>query len=320
MFTLILPKFLPTFHTTLPAIHSPSLNQILRFSRFQAAYKTTADLYYHYLVHPLDTSSNHAYATPISQQLGMNTTLLLDSHSFSISKHEADCFIKDLNTFYQPNAHFSIITPELWQLTLPHIDNWSMIEPIWNVGGQMDSLLRCESHASKQWLQLNTEIQMWLHQHPINQHRQQQGLLPINSLWLWQAKQVLNTLPDYQLIASDSLWKSYCHIQHTDLPNHFAEWQHFCDCQQQDINQTALFAEDFIACHHQSHIWTYQQIIEQWEQRYFLPIWQAIQSRKIQGLKLVCEQGIFTLSPYARYHFWKPKNSINQIIQTLIVD
>jgi hypothetical protein len=37
------------------------------------------------------------------------------------------------------------------------------------------------------WYQLINEFQMFMHQHPVNEQRRQQGKLPINSLWAWGA-------------------------------------------------------------------------------------------------------------------------------------
>jgi hypothetical protein len=37
------------------------------------------------------------------------------------------------------------------------------------------------------WYQLINEFQMFMHQHPVNEQRRQQGRLPINSLWAWGA-------------------------------------------------------------------------------------------------------------------------------------
>ena len=48
------------------------------------------------------------------------------------------------------------------------------------VGGWVE-----QSRQVLPWYRLFNEIQMYLHQHPLNQERQAQGKLPINSLWAW---------------------------------------------------------------------------------------------------------------------------------------
>lgn len=314
MFTLIIPHFLPRNQSSLPALNTPSLNQILRFSRWQAHAQKTSALYYQYLAHQLPNATNTAFASPISQQLGMNTTLLLDSHSFPISQQEAETIMSGLNDFYQQDADFKIIHPQLWQITLPQIDNWQ-IPAIWDVGGQTDSLLRTENKASKQWLQLNTEIQMWLHAHPINQQRQQQGLFPINSLWLWLPEKTNATqTTSFQLIGTNSVWKQYTQTPHQAMPANLQQWQQQCLANHININQTALFIEDFIVPAHQNDIWLYQQTIEQHEQNFFHPIWQAIKNKQINAIQITTEQGIFTLSHYAHYYFWKKPTNLSNII------
>lgn len=314
MFTLIIPHFLLQNHANLPIFNTSSLNQILRFSRWRAHSHKTSTLYYQYLAQQLPNITNTAFVSPISQQLGMNTTLLLDSHNFPISQQEAETIIDGLNNFYQQDANFKIINAQLWQITLPQIDNWQ-IPAIWDVGGQMDSLLRSENQASKQWLQLNTEIQMWLYTHPINQQRQQQGLLPINSLWLWQPENTSSTPKNsFQLIGTNSIWKQYSQTPHQAMPNNLQQWQQLCLAKHININQTALFIEDFIAPTHQSNIWLYQQTIEQYEQNFFHPIWQAIKNKQINAIQIITEQGTFTLSHYAHYFFWKKSTNLSHII------
>lgn len=42
-----------------------------------------------------------------------------------------------------------------------------------------------QSRQSLGWYKLLNEMQMFLHQHQVNQNREQRGLLPANSLWFW---------------------------------------------------------------------------------------------------------------------------------------
>jgi hypothetical protein len=42
-----------------------------------------------------------------------------------------------------------------------------------------------QSRQNLPWYKLLNEIQMFMHQHPVNQQRIQRGLVAINSLWFW---------------------------------------------------------------------------------------------------------------------------------------
>jgi len=56
-----------------------------------------------------------------------------------------------------------------------------------------------------QWRRLQTEIQMVLHQHEVNEEREQQGLQPINSVWCWGGHPLPERMsaPELELYADD---------------------------------------------------------------------------------------------------------------------
>ena len=58
---------------------------------------------------------------------------------------------------------------------------------------------------------LLSEIEMALHEHPVNVERQLQGLQPVNSLWLWGGGYApeLRTVPHPPLFADDPLLRGY---------------------------------------------------------------------------------------------------------------
>ncbi len=57
--------------------------------------------------------------------------------------------------------------------------------PLWKMGGAnvFDHLPSSEGKTN--WRALGNEIQMLLHDHPVNQAREARGALPINGLWFW---------------------------------------------------------------------------------------------------------------------------------------
>ena len=54
--------------------------------------------------------------------------------------------------------------------------------------GSMDPLLQ----------RLGTEIQMWLHDHPVNRARERRGALPVTALWLWGAGLAATPVPAHR--------------------------------------------------------------------------------------------------------------------------
>ena len=77
--------------------------------------------------------------------------------------------------------------------------------------GRVPDCLNATGDSLEQYHRINTEIQMLLHEHPVNQRRQGDGLPPINSLWLWGGgvapQPELFPLP--KLYADDPLFRGY---------------------------------------------------------------------------------------------------------------
>jgi hypothetical protein len=75
-------------------------------------------------------------------------------------------------------------TPGRWYLELPA--PLSILTLPLSVGLAMGAPPWSPAGPDAPWLKrLLTEIQMLLHEHPVNQARERLGQLPVNSLWLW---------------------------------------------------------------------------------------------------------------------------------------
>ena len=61
MFTLILPALLREPHETLPELHTPALNQLLRYARVQPTAYSRMQLYQTYLCDQLGQPENTKY-------------------------------------------------------------------------------------------------------------------------------------------------------------------------------------------------------------------------------------------------------------------
>lgn len=302
MFHLILPHFLRSPEETLPNCYTPALNQLLRFGQFTPHTTTTSQLYAH--TFPLSKlPENSALAVPIWQKMGMNTTQLLDARILAISQTEAEQWINELNHFYADDAKFHLLHPTIWQITLPEMQAWS-IPSVLDIGGQTDGILRSEHNAHPQWLQLNTELQMWLHSHTLNQKRQTRGEVPINGLWLWQPESHTHHF-QAALIGSNSAYQHLSTQITTDAPHDFAAWQRTCDDTQTPLSNSSIFSEDFAQSALTEDVYAYQQQLHSWEQRFFAPLWTAIQQGKLSELTLICEQGHLHISAKRRWQFWR---------------
>ncbi len=119
------------------------------------------------------------------------------------NNQDIDIFISDLSELFNVDCDISLVTHRQFLLRLKQFDAPMHYPHPLSVLGKSISPFIEQSRAVLPWYQLINEFQMFLHQHPLNQRRVQQGRLPINSLWAWGA----GTAPD---LPPDSLPDWYC--------------------------------------------------------------------------------------------------------------
>lgn len=306
MFTFILPALLRPSTEQLPELAVPALNELMRLGEFRFEKLSLTELYARYLCGSFTLpEKNSVYASPLSQQVGMHSVNLADGQTIGITAEEATTLCNGLNEFFRDCARFTVLRPDLWtvQLSMPSL--WHA-PPVFDVLGQIDGSIRAEGEDAGQWLQLQTEIQMWLHGHPMNRHRIQQGKAAINGIWLWNAPDEKRGVSPTALIGSDSPWVQQSPLAVQPAPHNFAQWQQLCHDRQLNIAETSLFLDDLMASACTGDVWDYRQIVQQWDERFFAPVCQALKKGSLKGVRLITDGlngGTLTVKPPTFWSF-----------------
>lgn len=121
-------------------------------------------------------------ADPVCLRLMRNHMLLFGGAELAVTADEAQHWRDALQAhFGEDGLHFAAPHPLRWYVRLPD-GGGPATHPLAAVLGR-------EIHpflpVGTRWLQLLNEIQMLLHADPRNATREEQGLAPINSVWLW---------------------------------------------------------------------------------------------------------------------------------------
>ena len=292
MLTLVIPNLFRRADETLPEIHTPHLNQFLQFARFQAAETSRAQLYFDYLNAPTPLPENQVYASPVWQQMDMNSATMLDGAHLAIDAATAEKLCADLNTFYSGEYVFQAAKPYLWTLTLPKKPTWHA-PSILDVSGQVFGEELATGDA-RQGLKLSAEMQMFLHAHKINQDR----TAPINGIWLWNApseNNINNQIP----IASNSQWanaeKSFQAANFTEFQQH-ENWQN-----------GIIFLDELTACYDTGNTQTYAQILQNWDAKWFTPLVENLKNGSLKNAQIVCNRGYWIWKNRAHWAFWRGK-------------
>ncbi|MCP4188931.1 MAG: hypothetical protein GY763_15100 [Gammaproteobacteria bacterium] len=95
--------------------------------------------------------------------------------------------INDLSDYFKEDSDFDDLGDGLWMMRLKQIQPAIEFPHYLSImGNKLD-----QSIATLSWSKLMNEMQMFMHAHPINQQRLQNGQLAINSLWCWGAGEYL---------------------------------------------------------------------------------------------------------------------------------
>lgn len=134
----------------------------------------------------LDTETGYwLHADPIYVHLLRDRIVLTDEIFTDLTPAETESIIGTLNQyFFEYGLEFFAPCQNRWYLRLADtamINTCSRAEAI---SANIQQYLPTGPESTR-WRQCLNEVQMLLHEHPINQAREQRGALPVNSVWLW---------------------------------------------------------------------------------------------------------------------------------------
>jgi hypothetical protein len=124
-------------------------------------------------------------ADPVYLQPDRHQAVLVASEALALQADECAALLETLNTHFAAGG---------WQIQAPHPQRWYIqlqeadsirTTPLPQVMGQGVNQHLPQGKQRQQWHGWLNELQMLLHQHPVNQQRVRAGKLPVNSVWLW---------------------------------------------------------------------------------------------------------------------------------------
>ena len=134
-----------------------------------------------------DDKAHWLCADPVNLSF-MGVHVLLDElGGDEINTAEAAALIATLNDEFSSLGCFSAATPTRWYLRVERPANARFFPLDEVVCRPVQDFLPTEGagNAAKHWRHLLNEIQVVLHNHPVNAAREAAGRRPINSLWFW---------------------------------------------------------------------------------------------------------------------------------------
>jgi hypothetical protein len=231
---------------------------------------------------------------------------LFESHSFFITRDEADALVTDINTFYAAQDwQLSAPHPQRWYLSLSTAPELHTTPPAQAAGQDIDALMP-QGRDAGHWASMLNELQMLLHEHPVNQARGQRGEPVINSLWLWGGGVLPLTIrsePD-AVYSDDALAQGLA--RHAGVASHVVP-EYLGDLLSGDTGRYRLLVLDSLAWPaHYNDIEGWLVQLGQLEKTWFMPLLIALSSGRIGTLIIeTCNGRRFTTDRKRQRAFWK---------------
>lgn len=124
-------------------------------------------------------------ADPVHLHVGMRGMTLLDSRHIGLTEDEAQALAASLTpTFTEANYRLHAAQPDRWYISPSHAIRLTTT-PLDQVSTRLMNSSLPTGQSAPQLMRLLNDVQVMLHDHPVNQAREARGLHPVNSLWVW---------------------------------------------------------------------------------------------------------------------------------------
>lgn len=254
------------------------------------------------------------HADPVHLRIEQNHIMLADRQIFEISPEEAKQFIHDLNQNLGSNDFtFSALHPHRWYIRIPKAPE-IQTHTLSQVTCKNINNFLPTGNDSIFWHKIFNEVQMLLHEHPINLARESRGELTINSIWLWGGGNKPQTIHSpYTNVWSDNTFSQSLalasNINYLALPTDVNKW-----LQTQISGNHLLVLDSLRSPAKYKNAFSWRETLRNMEQNWFLPLYTALRNGKIKQLTISTSNEVashdFAITRSDLWKFWLISKSL----------
>jgi hypothetical protein len=199
-----------------------------------------------------------------------------------LSREEADALAASVAGHFGDDFSPLPLHPQRWYLRFPQAPRLTTTPLSVAAGHDMEPLQPQGEDALPFRVKMN-ELQMLLHEHPVNEARESRGVLPVNSLWLWGGGCLpapsLRPLPVHARNAEALALAAFSGARAQAVPAH---------PDAQLLNSAAVVLLDGLASSgHVGDAYGWRQALQQLERDWFEPLRRALRRVGPHGVRLV---------------------------------
>ncbi|QID17853.1 hypothetical protein G3580_09495 [Nitrogeniibacter mangrovi] len=248
-------------------------------------------------------------ADPTHLHFARDHLLLADATDLDIRPEEADALVAGLNDTFADIGRFEAATPTRWYL-YPCRDTEVRFAPLGDVTSRPVAFFMPEGPDATRWHRSANEIQVYLHNHPVNAAREARGLRPVNNVWFWGygALPGLLTPPATRLLTRSPLGRGLARAAGCEAvePERFDALG--------DADSALVELDTLLGPSRYLDVGRWQSALEQLEQDWFAPVLAQLRARRVRSLTLSIpdERGsrVLTLTPNRLLQFWRKVESL----------
>jgi hypothetical protein len=244
-------------------------------------------------------SSIWMHADPVNIATDQSNAFLLDR--ISLTDNEITSLLLDINQFlYADDYVLFAPQPNQWLLNLPKEPEITTVPVTEMLGSNIAEKLPV-GKAEIEWRRLFTELQMLLHNHPVNQERRMRKLATVDALWFWGE----GIVPQLEQTDWTHVWSDNEHINglcylsdtpYEPLPTSFAD---IADQLYPDGSYLIVISDKLQ--------------LNDLEQHWAQLLMQALKDKKIDKLQLVINKQIYNIDAKKLKRWWRRSKSLGNL-------
>lgn len=254
-------------------------------------------------------------ADPVHLHFARERLLLSDASELDITEAEAAALVTGLNDFLVADeadfAAFEACAPTRWYLHL-NAPARAQFVPLSDVVGRPVSHFLPAGEDGRRWQRIGNELQVFLHNHPVNQAREAAGRRTVNSVWFWGAGTLPGRLsaPADCIVADDILARGLARAAGIEPGTPTALPSHDALVVLDTLHRPSLYLD----------VEAWRSRLLELEARWFVPLVAALKARRISSVRISApgDRHCVTLDVRAGdlWKFWRRPRSLEALLDT----